>query len=144
MRVSIAHQSHTVTYVVLGIIFLLLTGVAMVSFLSAHEEQQAQEKAAQLSSELAAAGLRAPATDRIAQVLGDDGGAVCADPDDALRRGVLYGMLTNGAAGPGQRPVIVDNNAMRGQLAIMKVYCPQYLERFQEVVDDLKTASVAG
>jgi hypothetical protein len=144
MSVSVAHKSHTVTYIVIGIIFLLLTGVAMVAFLSGRNEQQAQEKAAQLNAELTAAGLRAPPTDRIAQVLGDDGGAVCADPGNALRRGVLYGMLTNGAAGPGQRPVIVDNNALRGQLAIMKVYCPRYLERFQEVIDDLETANVAG
>jgi hypothetical protein len=144
MSVSVAHKSHTITYIVIGIIFLLLTGVAMVAFRSAREEQQGQEKAAQLSAELAAAGLRVPSTDRIALVLGDDGGAVCADPGNALRRGVLHGMLTNGAAGPGQRPVIADNNAMRGQLAIIKVYCPQYLERFQEVVDDLKTADVAG
>jgi hypothetical protein len=144
MSVSVAHTSHKVTYLVLGIIFLLLTGVAMVAFLSAREDNQAQDKAAQLSSELAAAGLRVPDPDRIAQVLGDDGGAVCADPDNALRRGVLYGMLTNGAAGPGQRPVIADNNAMRGQLAIIKVYCPRYLERFQRVVDDLKTSEVAG
>jgi hypothetical protein len=53
-------------------------------------------------------------------------------------------MLTNGAAGPGQRPVIVDNNALRGQLAIVKVYCPQHLERLQQIVDGLKTANVAG
>jgi hypothetical protein len=144
MSVSVAHKSKTITYVVIGIIFLLLTGVAMVSFLSGREEQRAQEKAAQLSTELAAAGLRVPDTGRIARVLGDDGGAVCADPANALRRGVLYGMLTNGAAGPGQRPVIADNNAMLGQLAIIKVYCPQYLDRFQEVVDDLRTADVAG
>jgi hypothetical protein len=143
MKVSVDHKSHTITYVVIGIIFLLLTGVAMVAFLGGREEQQAEEKAAQLSTELAAAGLRVPDTGRIAQVLGDDGGAVCADPGNALRRGVLYGMLTNGAAGPGQRPVIVDNNALRGQLAIVKVYCPEHLERFQEVVDDLKTANVA-
>ena len=144
MSVSVAHKSHTITYLVIGVIFLLLTGVAMFSFLSGRDEQQAQEKAAQLNSQLTAAGLQTPPTDRIAQVLGDDGGGVCANPHNALRRGVLYGMLTNGAAGPGQRPVIADNKVVRGQLAIMKVYCPQYLQRFQEVVDDLKTANVAG
>jgi hypothetical protein len=144
MNVSVAHQSHRITYLVIGIIFLLLTGVAMFSFLNAREDQRAQEKAEQLSSSLAAAGLRVPDTGRIAQVLGDDGGAVCADPGNALRRGVLYGMLTNGAAGPGQRPVIADNNALEGQLAIIKVYCPQHLDRFQQVVDDLRTADVAG
>jgi Tfp pilus assembly protein FimT len=137
-------KSHTTTYLVAGIVLLVLTGVAMVAFLSGRNERQADEKAAQLHSQLTAAGLPAPSTARIAQVLGDDGGGVCADPHNALRRGVLYGMLTNGAAGPGLRPVIVDNNVLKGQLAIMKVYCPQYVERFQEVADDLKTANVAG
>jgi hypothetical protein len=144
MSVSVAHTSHRVTYLVLGVAFLLLTGVAMFSFLTAHEEQQAGEKAQQLSTELAAAGLRVPATDQIARVLGDDGGAVCADPTDALSRGVLYGMLTNGAAGPGQRPVIADNKVLTGQLLIVKVYCPQYLDQIQELADDLKTANVAA
>lgn len=144
MSVSVARKSHVVTYVVIGIFFLLLTGVAMFSFLSAREDQRATEKASQLSAELAAAGMRVPTSEQIARSLGDDGGAVCADPGNALRRGVLYGMLTNGAAGPGQRPVIVDNNVLHGQLLIMKVYCPQYVERLQEVVDDLKTANVAA
>jgi hypothetical protein len=40
--------------------------------------------------------------------------------------------------------VIADNNAMRRQPAIIKVYCPRYLERFQQVVNDLKTSDVAG
>ncbi|GID30887.1 hypothetical protein [Paractinoplanes brasiliensis] len=139
MKVSVAHKSHMVTYLVLGVAFLLLTGVALFAFTAGDDSENAQAKAERLSAELTSAGLRAPATDQIVRVLGDDGGAVCADPGNALRRSTLYGMLTNGAAGPGQRPIIAGNGVMQGQLLIMKVYCPQHLDRMREVVDDLKT-----
>ena len=40
--------------------------------------------------------------------------------------------------------MIADNNALQGQLLIIKVYCPDELEEFQEFVDDLKTDDVAS
>jgi hypothetical protein len=144
MSAPVMSKSHTVLYVVAGAVLLLLTGVALATFLGGKADQRATEKAAQLGSELAAAGMRVPATDQIARVLGNDGGAVCANPGGALRRSVLYSMLTNGAAGPGQRPVIADNNALQGQLLIVKVYCPQYLDGIQQVANDLRTANVAA
>jgi Tfp pilus assembly protein FimT len=133
-----------IIYLVAGAVLVVLGTVALVSFHETRETNRAQERAAQLSAELTAAGLRVPTTDQIVRVLGDDGGAVCANPQNALRRGVLYGMLTNGAGGPGQRPVLADNKVVQGQLMIMKVYCPQYVERFQEVIDDLKLTDTAG
>ena len=136
-------MSHRALYITSIVVLVVLAGVALLSFAGARQTAQANEKADQLISELQAAGLRAPQKDQIARVLGDDGGAVCADPDDALRRGILFGQLTNGAAGPGIRPVIADNKVVQGQLLIMKVYCPQYLEAFQNVVDDLKLEEVA-
>ena len=36
-----------------------------------------------------------------------------------------------------------DNNILKGQLLVIKVYCPEYIEEFQEFADDLKTADVA-
>jgi hypothetical protein len=143
MKVSVAHTSHRVTYLVIGVAFLLLFGVALLSFHSAEESRQADEKADQLISELAAAGARTPSQEQIVRVLGDDGGAVCADPGDALSRGVLYSQISNGAAGPGQRPVIADSRIVKGQLLIVKVYCPEHLADFQKIVDDLKFDDVA-
>ena len=35
------------------------------------------------------------------RVLGDDGGATCDDPNEALSRATLLSLLTNGATGPG-------------------------------------------
>ena len=143
MTAPAEHKSHVVLYVVAGIILLVLAGVGLFTYHGAKESQRAQEKATQLSLELSKAGMRVPTTDQIARVLGDDGGATCADPGSSLRRGVLYGQLTNGAAGPGQRPVIADNTVVKGQLLIIKVYCPEHLEQFQQIVDDLKFADVA-
>jgi len=144
MNVSVEHKSRVTTYIVIGVAFLLLTGVCLLSFHTAWESRQADEKADQLIAELTAAGARTPSKEQIVAVLGDDGGAVCSAPGDALRRGVLYGQITNGAAGPGQRPIIADNKIVQGQLLIMKVYCPDRLEDFQKIVQDLKFADVAG
>ena len=77
-------------------------------------------------------------------MLGDDGGAICDDPNSALKKAILYGQLTNGAAGPGIRPVIADNRVVQGELAVIKVYCPQELPEFTEFTDALKLDNVAS
>ncbi|MGH3506969.1 MAG: hypothetical protein ACRDO2_07170, partial [Nocardioidaceae bacterium] len=82
--------------------------------------------------------------DQIVRVLGDDGGAVCQNPNDSLSRSILLAQLANGAAGPGARPVIADSRVLQGQLLIIQIYCPDELEEFQQFVDELKTDDVAG
>ena len=115
------------------------------AFSSARETQRAQEKADELIAALQDAGARTPDQDQVVRVLGDDGGATCANPNKALSRATLLSLLTNGAAGPGVRPVIADSRAVQGQLLIMKTYCPDELEDFQKFVEDLDTnADVAG
>ncbi|MFC7278898.1 hypothetical protein ACFQS1_33455 [Paractinoplanes rhizophilus] len=139
-----AERERKVTWIVLGLIFLGFMIVAVSIFDSNKKNQAAVDKAAQLSQELAAAGLPVPDAQQIYNVLGDDGGAVCAAPANALVKSILYGQLTNGAAGPGQRPIIADNRVLRGVALIIKVYCPDEAEDFQQVIDDLKTADVAA
>jgi hypothetical protein len=133
-------RERRVTYWVLGVIFLLMALGGVRIYQTNKESEVALEKAAQLSAALASAGLRVPATDQIYRVLGDDGGAVCADTGHALAKGLLYGRLTNGAAGPGQRPIIADNEVVQGGLLVIEVYCPEKLEAFEEMVDGLKLA----
>ena len=43
----------------------------------------------------------------------------------------------NGAAGPGMRPIISDNRVVKGQLLVLKIYCPDKLPSFQEFVNGL-------
>jgi hypothetical protein len=144
MTVSVnnVQRQRRIAYIALGIIFLLLAGGALLAYKTAETNAEAEQKADQFVNELAAHNLRTPTREQVIGVLGDDGGALCHDPASGLSRGILYGQLTNGAGGPGARPVIVDNKVVQGQLIAIKVYCPEKLDDFTEVVNDLKYANV--
>jgi hypothetical protein len=129
-----------IAWAVIGLMFL----GSLVVFKAARDTAQARDKADELIAALGDAGARTPDRDQIVRVLGEDGGATCEDPNDALSRATLLSLLANGATGPGARPVIADSRAVQGQLLIIEVYCPEELEDFQEFVDDLKTDDVAG
>jgi Tfp pilus assembly protein FimT len=131
-------------YITSLIILAVMVLIALLTFSSARKNQQAQDKAGQLITALTAAGARTPDKDQIVRVLGDDGGATCDNPNAALSRATLLSQLSNGATGPGARPVIADSRALKGQLLIIEIYCPDELADFQAFVDDLKTDGVAG
>ena len=131
-------------YITSCVLLALVTLWAILAFNSSRETARAQDKADEFIAALEDAGARTPDRDQVVRVLGDDGGATCADPNEALSRATLFTMLTNGATGPGARPVIADSRAVRGQLLIIEIYCPDELEDFQEFVDDLKTDAVAS
>ena len=122
----------------------MVTLGGVLAFSEGVDNAQAQNKANELVTALTEVGARAPDPDEVARVLGDDGGATCEDPNEALSRAVLLSQLTNGASGPGARPVIADSRVVQAQLLIIEIYCPDELEDFQEFVDDLKTDDVAG
>jgi hypothetical protein len=69
-------------------------------------------------------------------------GVVCADPVAALRRSVELTGLSNGAAGPGARPVIADRDVVGAELLIIRRYCPDRLQDVREYVDSLRTDDV--
>ena len=87
---------------------------------------------------------RLPSRENVVRVLGEDGGAACQDPAGALSQATLHSMLTNGASGPGMRPVITDSRLLQGQIAIMQVYCPDELDAVRAQLEELRTADVAG
>ncbi|GAA0462822.1 hypothetical protein Aca07nite_76470 [Actinoplanes capillaceus] len=128
------------TYLILGITFLVLAGIGLATFRTAKSSHEARRKADRLVATL---GLPAAANERIAQVLGDDGGIVCAAPNDELARSQLLATLSNGAGGPGARPVIADDQALDGMRAIVQVYCPDEADEFEQFVADLKLADTA-
>src|SRR3954454_14637714 len=81
--------------------------IGLFTFSSAKQSKRADEKADELIAAFEKAGAhRVPSKDQIVRVLGDDGGAVCDDPGSSLRKATLYSMMSNGAAGPGMRPVV--------------------------------------
>ncbi|HKP99906.1 MAG TPA: hypothetical protein VJ735_06205 [Actinomycetes bacterium] len=132
------------TYIVIGAVFVVLLIVALIAFNSNKETQAAQQKADQLIATLGQTGLPAPSTDQVVRVLGDDGGVVCADPSLALKKAIMYGLATNGAAGPGIRPIIADSNMVQGVLAVVKTYCPDELSEFTKTADQFKTADLVS
>ena len=139
-------QKHRrVTYIVITVALVLLLIICFVFYRRAESNQEAQDKANQLIAALQKAGVRVvPSQEQIIGVLGDDGGALCNDPASALRKSILFSQLTNGAAGPGIRPIIADAKVFKGQLLAIQIYCPDELPRFQQMVEKLKTAPVAG
>ena len=138
------HRERSWLYITCWVVLIALVVGGLIVFRSATETKNADDKADQLITELKAASARTPDKDQIVRVLGDDGGATCADPNDALSRSILLSQLTNGATGPGARPVIADSRVFKGQLLIIKIYCPDELDDFQAYVDNLKTDNVAS
>jgi hypothetical protein len=138
-------RDRRIIYAVITGALVLLLVVCLVFYRRAESNQEAQDKANQLIAALQEAGARTvPSQEQIVGVLGDDGGALCKDPASALGKSILFSQLTNGAAGPGIRPVIADSKVFKGQLLAIQIYCPDQLPRFQELVEKLKTAPVAG
>jgi hypothetical protein len=137
-------NTRRITYILVGGVILVLCVVGLIAFNSNKENQAAQQKAAQLIATLDQAGLPTPSTDQVVRVLGDDGGTVCADPTLALKKAVMYGLATNGAAGPGLRPIIADNLLVQAGLAVIKTYCPEELPEFPQTAEQFKTADLVN
>lgn len=133
------HRNRWVYWVAIGLLAVLVV-IGLATFRGARETQAANDKADELLAVLADAGVDPlPSREQVARVLGDDGGATCEDPGDALARATFHALLTNGATGPGQRPVVADSRVVRGQLAVMSVYCPDQLDAVRAHLDDLTT-----
>ena len=138
-------KDRRVTYIVITVALVLLLIICLVFYRRAESNQEAQDKANQLIAALQQAGVRAvPSQEQIVGVLGDDGGAICKNPSSALRQALLFDQLTNGASGPGRRPITADSRIFKGELAVIQIYCPDELPQFQQMVERLKTAGVAG
>jgi hypothetical protein len=137
-------RERTMIYILVGGIVLALMVLGLFLFSSASETKEAEAKADQFIAALGAVGVPAPPKDEVVRVPGTDGGATCEDPNNALHRAILNSQLTNGATGPGTRPVVFDRTMLGGQLLVLKIYCPEELPSMQKFVDRLKSADVAG
>jgi len=141
---SSTKRGRSVVYIVAVVLLVVLALIGLLRFSAARQTQRAQEKADELIAAIEETGATAPSRELIMRVLGDDGGAVCANPNDALSRAILLGQLVNGSGGPGTRPVIADNRVVQGQLRIIEVYCPDELAEFEQFVDNLSFADAGG
>lgn len=130
-------------WVSLGLLIAFVV-VGLLTFSSARSSAQAQEKADQLIDAMVAAGADAPSKDQVVRVLGDDGGVICDDPGSALKRATLNSLLVNGAAGPGQRPIIADSRVVKFELLVIQTYCPDELDDLADKIEDFDFEDVIG
>lgn len=137
-------RDRMIIYGLVTVILVVLTIIALLLFPYVSANREADDKADQLIAALDQAGARTPSHDQIVGVLGDDGGAICADPNAPLARATLLTQMVNGAGGPGTRPVVVDDRVVQGEQLIIEIYCPEKLPEFQKFVDGLATSDVAG
>ena len=137
-------RERLIIYVLAGALVLILMVLGMVAWREAKTDQEAQGKADQLIAALAAADAPIPSREQIIRVLGTDGGATCTNPNESLVKAAMQAQLSNGAGGPGARPVIADSKAVRGGMLVVSIYCPDQLTEFQKFVDDLKSADLTG
>jgi hypothetical protein len=138
-------RERSIISVVISVILLALAVLALILFISARHETKGVDKAQQLLDSFHQAGISVSLTaDQVARVLGTDGGATCADPNAALSRSTLLAALSNGAAGPGIRPTLVESRLFKGQLLIIQTYCPHELKQFQQFVDSLNTVKAGS
>ncbi len=135
-----APESHRTMYLITGAVVVVLCVIGLILYDAAQDNQDAHAKADQLVQEFERTGLPVPSdTDQIVATLGDDGGAVCANPANALGKAILADQITNGASFVGRRPVIFDRRFVLGEALILQVYCPDQLAAFRErILDRLK------
>jgi hypothetical protein len=135
---SPAHKHPVWLYVLLGVLAVALSIWGVAAYRGHKADEEAKAKAEQLNQKLEDAGLPTfPDTDEIARTLGTDGGAVCAAPGKSLAQAFLKLQLSNGAAGPGQRPVIADTDVLKGEFLIVQTYCPEKFGKFEDFFKDL-------
>ena len=134
-----APDSNRTMYIIIAVVLVVLCVIGLILYDAAQDNQEAQANADQLVQEFERVGLPVPAdTDQIVAVLGDDGGAVCANPANALGKAMLADQITNGASFVGRRPVIFDRRFVIGEALILKIYCPEELPDYQAKIDELK------
>ncbi|MFC6009923.1 hypothetical protein [Nocardia lasii] len=117
------------------VIFML---IGLFTFTEIRRSDQVDAKARQLHDSLVEAGLPAPDASVIANALGEDGGSACQNPDDPLIKARYQAAITNGAAGPGQRPVIAPNQSAQAVALTIQIYCPDRLSAYLDHLDTLK------
>ncbi|MFJ5776491.1 hypothetical protein [Streptomyces sp. NPDC093094] len=132
-------SEHKWIYIGAIVVLVALVIIGLVNYSSVRSTNEAAKKANQLADAAEQAGYPRPDTATIERVLGTDGGVVCENPATALRSALWKINVSNGAAFVGQRPVVGDGRALRAEAEILRIYCPDKLDDFQDKFDDLKT-----
>jgi len=137
-----APETRRMIYIAVGLVLLILLIVGVVLNNSVERNAEVDAKADQFIAELTAAGLPVPSRQMVVNVLGDDGGAVCTNPNSYLKQALARNSITNGAAGPGIRPVLGPREVVQAEALAIKVYCPDQFPEFEQFVNSHEYADV--
>ncbi|MGW4353264.1 hypothetical protein ACWELJ_14405 [Nocardia sp. NPDC004582] len=133
-------RTRRLVYIAVAAVLVAVAVAGVIMFQQTRtRDDDAMSKARELSSRLEAAGLAAPDPTTIADSLGKDGGLVCQDPSSPLIKARYRASISNGAAGPGSRPVIADDEVLKATALAITTYCPDRLAAYLKSVGDLKT-----
>ncbi|MGW8565975.1 hypothetical protein [Isoptericola sp. NPDC055881] len=135
-----------ITYTAAAILVLVLGAIMMIQFAGhqdRQDEREAEQKAATLHAAFADIGITAFSEETIARVLGSDGGGFCTDPAALVDATANLG-ASNGAAGPGLRPSVLDERRLQGDRLVIETYCPEQLDAFEAYVDSLNLDSTTN
>jgi hypothetical protein len=139
-RVSFWRSEHRFIYLGSALLLVALLVAGLIGFGQAGTSVSANDKANRLATQLEAAGYPVPDHGVIVRTLGTDGGLLCTDPGNTLVVSQAKIALSNGAGGPGQRPVISDDVAINAAELAVSVYCPDQLGAFKKAYGNLKYA----
>jgi hypothetical protein len=139
-RAPFWRSEHRFIYLGSAVVLVALLVAGLIGFSQAGTSVSANDKANRLATQLEAAGYPVPDHGVIVRTLGTDGGLLCTDPGNSLVVSQAKIALSNGAGGPGQRPVISDDLAINAAELAVSVYCPDQLGAFKKAYGDLKYA----
>ncbi|MEU8618133.1 hypothetical protein [Streptomyces sp. NPDC048623] len=134
-----AHRHKWIYWSAIALLVALVIA-GLIRYSSVKRTAETSKKADQLSQELVKAGFPAPDKDTSERLFGTDGGQVCENPGGALTKALSrIEQFSNGATGPGMRPVIGDSRVVEAERIVIQVYCPDELDDFDDAVEDYET-----
>ncbi|GAA2985884.1 MULTISPECIES: hypothetical protein [unclassified Kitasatospora] len=142
MSPTLMRSQHRWIYIGAIVVLVAMMIIGLLTYTQQRATNEAHRKANQLNDALVAQGFHSQDVENLALTLGTSGGPVCDDPNSALKRALWLVQLSNGAGGPGQRPIIADQRILEAGAEVIKVYCPDRLDDYQKKINSLKTADV--
>ncbi|MFF2548165.1 hypothetical protein ACFVUY_37185 [Kitasatospora sp. NPDC058063] len=142
MSPTLMRSQHRWIYIGAIVVLVAMMIIGLFTYTQQRATNEAHRKANQLNDALVAQGFPPQNVENLALTLGTSGGTVCDDPNSALKRALWLVQLSNGAGGPGQRPIIADQRILEAGAEVIKVYCPDRLDGYQKNINSLKTADV--
>ncbi|MFF2751272.1 hypothetical protein ACFVVA_37765 [Kitasatospora sp. NPDC058048] len=142
MSPTLMRSQHRWIYIGAIVVLVAMMIIGLFTYTQQRATNEAHRKANQLNDALVAQGFPPQNVENLALTLGTGGGTVCDDPNSALKRALWLVQLSNGAGGPGQRPIIADQRILEAGAEVIKVYCPDRLDDYQKKINSLKTADV--